>query len=61
MSEEEKSKSVYELKLHETTHLDTWSSVLRVPGGWIYQFTCPPDEGTDFGVFVPYVEEEVPK
>lgn len=41
------------LELHQTFHIDKWTSVIRVVGGWIYEYTCPPEEGNDFGVFVP--------
>ena len=44
------------LELHETFHIDKWVSVLRVVDGWIYEFTIPPDEGNDFGVFVPEIK-----
>ena len=39
---EEKSKSIYDLKLHEHTFVgNNWTSIIRVPGirvpgGWIY-------------------------
>lgn len=52
-----KEKSIYELKLHEETIPDPWVRVLRVPGGWIYQILCPPNEGTDLGIFVPFHNE----
>lgn len=52
-----KEKSIYELKVHEDTSIGSWIHVLRVPGGWIYQILCPPHEGTDFGVFVPFHTE----
>ena len=48
----EKQK-LLDMKLHGSTSLNKWVSVLRVYGGWIYQFNCPPEEGTDYGVFVP--------
>jgi len=41
------------MKLHDTLEVNRWISIVRVSGGWIYQFLCPPEEGTDFGVFVP--------
>jgi hypothetical protein len=32
-------KSIYELDLHETTYVeDIDATIIRVPGGWIYQF-----------------------
>jgi len=48
-------ENLFAMKLHETLHLNDWTSVLRVFGGWIYIFV-PPDEGSDFGVFVPEVQ-----
>jgi hypothetical protein len=44
------SDSIYNMKLHETLVFD-YRTVLRVPGGWIYE--CP--GGTC--VFVPYDNE----
>ena len=29
-------KTIYELSLHEKLELDTHTTVMRVPGGWIY-------------------------
>jgi len=29
-------KTIYELKLHELTSIDNFTTVRRVPGGWIY-------------------------
>jgi len=36
------NKSIYELKLHETTKIGENNHVLRVPGGWIYGNTFVP-------------------
>lgn len=47
-------KSIYQLKLHEEMALDRWISVLRVPGGWIYQTSDPRYEGDNIAVFVPF-------
>lgn len=41
------------MELHKWRSIDNWTHILRVYGGWIYQFNCPPEEGTDYGVFVP--------
>jgi len=54
---EEKPNSIYDLKLHEEIWLDNFTVVMRVPGGWIYLFRCPPNEGNDLGVFVPFDNE----
>jgi len=29
-------KDIYMMKLHETVHIDNYTAVRRVPGGWIY-------------------------
>lgn len=52
-----KEKTIYDLELHETLNPTSWVSIIKVPGGWIYQFLVPPQEGTDFGVFVPFNNE----
>ena len=55
---ETKKETIYNLKLHETMAAGSnWATVMRVAGGWIYTFTCPPEEGSDFGVFVPFDNE----
>jgi len=53
----EKPEDIYDMDFHESKDINNWQYVLRVPGGWIYQFNSPPDEGTDYGVFVPFNEE----
>lgn len=55
--EETQEKSVYDLKLHESTTAGPWLSIVRVPGGWIYEVLCVLDENVSFGVFVPYSDE----
>jgi len=50
-------EDLYNLVLHQTGEISNWIDVIRVPGGWIYQFNCPVDEGTDYGVFVPFENE----
>jgi hypothetical protein len=53
---------LYSLKVHEATWLPglrNWS-VLRVPGGWIYEMHSPNGEGFPVPVhtvFVPYTDE----
>ena len=42
-------KDLYELKLHEEMIIDGETSVMRVPGGWIYTFRLY----TATSVFVP--------
>ena len=49
----ENSSEIYEMRLHETRNIDNWTYVLRVHYGWIYQFTCPVDEGNSYALFVP--------
>ena len=50
-------KSIYDLNLHEITVLESSMSVMRVPGGWLYD--CWDIEKDDFktGVFVPFNNE----
>lgn len=50
---ENRANELRDMVLHQTTDVNKWISILRVIGGWIYQFNCPPDEGIDYGVFVP--------
>jgi hypothetical protein len=47
-------EKIYELKLHERCFLDEEISVLRVPGGWNYEYP-------DVVQFVPYSDEFKPK
>ena len=57
MKEIKKYKSLHELKLHESTTLPCGISIMRVPGGWLYDMW---DYSTDYpksGVFVPYNKE----
>ena len=46
-------EELLKMELHEMANINKWINVMRVFGGWIYSFNCPPDEGTDYGVFVP--------
>ncbi|RLC66653.1 MAG: hypothetical protein DRH97_06100, partial [Chloroflexi bacterium] len=56
---EVKERSIYKMKIHETlTMKDTDTSILRVPGGWIYTQFVPYDShnNTEYratSVFVP--------
>ena len=43
---------LFDMKVHGTKDVDGFT-VLRVFGGWIYQFNCPAEEGSSYGVFVP--------
>jgi len=44
-------KDVYELEMHEAVNVSEFVQVVRVPGGWIYNFK----KGGE--VFVPYNNE----
>ncbi len=58
----------YELKLNESFRLDNYTSVTRVPGGWIYnQTTCTKEpssrdyddaEHMMISTFIPYAKDE---
>lgn len=50
---ENRKQELLNMKLHDTTSIDKWTHILRVYGGWIYQFHCPPEEGNDYAIFVP--------
>ena len=50
-------QDLYDMQFHETRDISNWICVMRVPGGWIYQFNVPVDEGTDYAVFVPFNNE----
>jgi hypothetical protein len=64
---ENKNKSIYELKMHETTLIEyacngrLTTLVIRVPGGWIYRSTESPRSSGDTtvmsSVFVPFESE----
>jgi len=56
-NEIEKPNDLYKMKFHEILNITKWINVTRVPGGWIYSFNYPTDEGTDYGVFVPFDNE----
>lgn len=50
-------ENIYELELHETTYLPFGISVIRVPGGWLYD--CWDSETGNFKqvIFIPYNNE----
>lgn len=55
------TKSIYDLKLHESLQLDDGTCVLRVPSGWIYDhWDCSTDTPKQ-GVFVPYDNRFAPR
>lgn len=55
------AKTIYDLELHEALDIATpggrWQSahVLRVAGGWVYNYCWP--NGTGTAVFVPFDNE----
>jgi len=53
-------KTIYELDLHESMNL-TFTSVLRVAGGWIYNYWDYTNDCMKQGTFVPYNKEFLPK
>lgn len=53
MGEKMTKGDLLDMKLHEHRNIDNWRSVQRVIDGWIYLYSCPKEEGNDFGVFVP--------
>ena len=46
-------EELLKMELHSIKNITQWINVMRVFGGWIYSFNCSPEEGTDYGVFVP--------
>jgi hypothetical protein len=52
-------KTVYDLKLHESINFETVRTVLRVPGGWIYELGIDNGEaGWEISTtFVPFDNE----
>ena len=56
----DKSKSIYDLELHEETSSQGWYTITRVPGGWIYELRRPSSNILE-SVFVPYSDEFKPK
>lgn len=62
MSKElEEAQKIYDLKLHEECCLSMGTSIVRVPGGWIYRIYGSPDTGDVTAVFVPFDNEFQPK
>lgn len=56
-------ESIYNLDLHEWLNIRTSStstSILRVPGGWIY-YNKMFEDGKKTGVFVPFDNEFMPE
>jgi len=50
------TKSIYDLKLHESMDIAPDLQVTRVPGGWLYRFwNITAQEYYKSAVFVPYV------
>ncbi len=52
---------LYSLKLHETYITPFGISIMRVPGGWIYDCWDFEKDSFKTGVFVPYNNEFMPK
>lgn len=58
------NKNIYELELHESTYIpDAWTTIVRVPGGWIYAIVSDAAGEKSAPVFIPYSREfmETPK
>lgn len=51
------NKSIYDLKLHESTSLPCGTYIMRVPGGWIYNVWDSATDTPRSGTFVPYDNE----
>ena len=49
-------KSIYDLELHEKTHFNEWK-VLRVSGGWIYQYWDYQMQDYKLQTFIPFNNE----
>lgn len=56
----EKTKTIYDLELHSRLHTPNGLSVLRVPGGWIYEITSDQTDGYTH-TFVPFHYEFHPQ
>ena len=57
-------KSIYDLQIHEITPVETndaelWTSVMRVPGGWIYR-SYDKSHSMMSNTFVPFDNEYQP-
>ena len=44
-------KNIYDLKLHQMLYIENLTTIIRVPGGWIYSFNNASE------VFVPFSTE----
>lgn len=51
------NKTIYDLKLHEQLILDCGICILRVPGGWLYDYWDCNTDTPKGGVFVRYDNE----
>ena len=52
-------KSIYELELHEMIVKPSGITILRVPGGWLYNAWNPSDNSARTATFVPYSDEHL--
>ncbi len=50
-------KSIYDLKLHECVTMPWGITIMRVPGGWIYDAWNPDTDCFKLGMFIPYSNE----
>lgn len=50
-------KSIYQLKLHERINLDFGITIMRVPGGWIYDCWDYDTDQFKTGIFIPFNNE----
>lgn len=50
-------KNIYELELHESIQLPCGTSIMRVPGGWLYGVWDYEKEQDKSGTFVPFDNE----
>lgn len=51
------NKSIYKLKLHETTVVPCGITVMRVAGGWLYDIWNDKQSISKIGVFVSFNDE----
>jgi hypothetical protein len=49
--------ALYEMKLHSRIIISSFTSVLRVSGGWLYETVLEPSTGIVGVTFVPYSTE----
>ena len=50
-------KTIYDLKLHESLNTNFGITVIRVPGGWIYDCWDYSSDSFKRGIFVPFDNE----